>query len=311
MNNGIFGRSALLVLLSTVGTIPAYAQEPVATETAAEDRDDVIVVTANRREENLQDVSGVVQTLGADQLRRDGISDLRNLQVAIPGLSISNQEGNVEIFIRGVGSANSTELGDPGAAPHLNGTYIPRPRGLGLMFYDLERVEVNKGPQGTLYGRNAVAGTLNIITAKPRLGEFGGYAQAEFGNRSSYGAEGAINIPLGDTFALRAAGYYINRDFGFKNVSTGALERPETRRPRRELRRPSVAALGTERSAQHLDRRRLWQGNRYWLSRREHLQRRSGDRPPPRQAQPQKCRLSRPAGRHGKRAVGRAGQDQL
>ncbi|MBU1823765.1 MAG: TonB-dependent receptor [Alphaproteobacteria bacterium] len=223
MNKGIFGRSALLVLLSTVATIPAYAQEPVATETAAEDRDDIIVVTANRREENLQDVSGVVQTLGADQLRRDGISDLRNLQVAIPGLSISNQEGNVEIFIRGVGSANSTELGDPGAAPHLNGTYIPRPRGLGLMFYDLERVEVNKGPQGTLYGRNAVAGTLNIITAKPRLGEFGGYAQAEFGNRSSYGAEGAINIPLGETFALRAAGYYINRDFGFKNVSTGAL----------------------------------------------------------------------------------------
>lgn len=122
MNKGILGRSALLVLLSTVAAVPAYAQEPAATETTAEDRDDVIVVTANRREENLQDVSGVVQTLGADQLRRDGISDLRNLQVAIPGLSISNQEGNVEIFIRGVGSANSTELGDPGAAPHLNGT---------------------------------------------------------------------------------------------------------------------------------------------------------------------------------------------
>ena len=67
--------TALLVLLSTVAAIPAYAQEPVPNETAAEDRDDVIVVTANRREENLQDVSGVVQTLGADQLRRDGISD--------------------------------------------------------------------------------------------------------------------------------------------------------------------------------------------------------------------------------------------
>ncbi|WP_293842950.1 hypothetical protein [Sphingopyxis sp.] len=84
MNKGILGRSALFVLLSTVAAIPAYAQEPVATETAAEDRDEVIVVTANRREENLQDVSGVVQTLGADQLRRDGISELRQLQVAIP-----------------------------------------------------------------------------------------------------------------------------------------------------------------------------------------------------------------------------------
>ncbi|MGV7122416.1 TonB-dependent receptor [Sphingopyxis sp. 550A] len=221
MNRGKFTRTALLVLLSTAAAVPAYAQDAGTGEGASEDRDQIIV-TANRRAENSQDVSGVVQALNADQLRQDGIAELRQLQVAVPGLSIANQEGNVEIFIRGVGSANNTELGDPGAAPHLNGTYIPRPRGLGLMFYDLDRVEVNKGPQGTLYGRNALAGTLNIITAKPRLGEFSGYAQAEIANRSSYGAEGAINIPLGDTFAIRAAGYYINRDYGFKNVSTGA-----------------------------------------------------------------------------------------
>ncbi|MBB6427809.1 TonB-dependent receptor [Sphingopyxis sp. JAI128] len=221
MDRGKLTRVALVALLSTAGALPAHAQDATAGDGASEDRDEIIV-TANRREQNSQDVSGVVQALGADQLRQDGITELRQLQVAVPGLSIANQEGNVEIFIRGVGSANSTELGDPGAAPHLNGTYIPRPRGLGLMFYDLDRVEVNKGPQGTLYGRNALAGTLNIITAKPRLGEFGGYMQAEIANRSSYGAEGAINVPLGDTFALRAAGYYINRDYGFKNVSTGA-----------------------------------------------------------------------------------------
>jgi len=223
MNRGIFTRSALLMLLSSAAALPAYAQDRSAAEPVVEESDDTVVVTANRREENLQDVSGVVQAFSAEQLRQDGIVELRQLQAAVPGLSIANQEGNVEIFIRGVGSANSTELGDPGAAPHLNGTYIPRPRGLGLMFYDLERVEVNKGPQGTLYGRNALAGTLNIITAKPRLGQYGGYAQAEVSNRSSYAAEGAINIPLGETFALRAAGYYVNRDYGFKNVSTGAL----------------------------------------------------------------------------------------
>lgn len=224
MNRGKISRAMLLALLSTTAAMPAYAQTAGAEDRASGDNDE-IVVTTNRRAEDSQDVSGVVQALGAEQLRQDGISELRQLQVAIPGLSIANQEGNVEIFIRGVGSANNTELGDPGAAPHLNGTYIPRPRGLGLMFYDLDRVEVNKGPQGTLYGRNALAGTLNIITAKPRLGEFSGYAQAEIANRSSYGAEGAINIPLGETLALRAAGYYINRDYGFKNVSTGAEAR--------------------------------------------------------------------------------------
>lgn len=224
MQKRIFARSLLAALLCGAAA-PAIAQTVTPEEQqsdgapeTAEDGD--IIVTANRREENLQDVSGVVQAFTADQLRQDGVADLRNLQVAVPGLSIANQEGNVEIFIRGVGSANSTELGDPGAAPHLNGTYIPRPRGLGVMFYDLERVEVNKGPQGTLYGRNALAGTLNIITAKPRLGEFGGYAQAEYGNRTSYGAEGALNIPLGETMAMRAAGYYTNKDFGYRNAST-------------------------------------------------------------------------------------------
>ncbi|MDX8358784.1 TonB-dependent receptor [Sphingopyxis terrae] len=224
MNRGKISGAMLLALLSTTAAMPAYAQTAGAEDRASGDNDEIIVTT-NRRAEDSQDVSGVVQALGAEQLRQDGISELRQLQVAIPGLSIANQEGNVEIFIRGVGSANNTELGDPGAAPHLNGTYIPRPRGLGLMFYDLDRVEVNKGPQGTLYGRNALAGTLNIITAKPRLGEFSGYAQAEIANRSSYGAEGAINIPLGETLALRAAGYYINRNYGFKNVSTGAEAR--------------------------------------------------------------------------------------
>ncbi len=196
-----------------------------AQDTAAPQDSDAIVVTANRVEQNLQDVSGVVQAFSADQLREDGIADFRNLQVAVPGLNISNAEGNVDIFIRGVGSANNTELGDPAAAPHLNGTYIPRPRGLGVMFYDLERVEVSKGPQGTLYGRNALAGTLNIITAKPKLGEFGGYVQAEISNRSSYGAEGALNIPLGEAFAARLAGVYVNKDFGYRNASTGAEAR--------------------------------------------------------------------------------------
>ena len=217
---GTFGT----MLFCSVAAVPLHAQSAPATaapsEATEDDGTDVIIVTANRREENLQEVAGVVQALDADQLRQDGIVELRQLQAAVPGLSIANQEGNVEIFIRGVGSSNNTELGDPGAAPHLNGTYIPRPRGLGLMFYDLERVEVNKGPQGTLYGRNALAGTLNIITAKPRLGEFSGYAQAEIANRSSYGAEGAINIPVGDTLAVRAAGYYVDRDYGFRNVST-------------------------------------------------------------------------------------------
>lgn len=215
--------------ISALSGGPASAQPATgsggtpAADPAAADSPETITVTANRREQTAQKVSGVVQSVDGEQLRKDGITELRQVQQAIPGLSIANQEGNVEIYIRGVGSSNNTELGDPGAAPHLNGVFIPRPRGLGLMFYDLERVEVNKGPQGTLYGRNALGGTLNVITAKPRLGQFGGYAQAEVSNRSGRGAEAALNVALSDTMAVRGALYTVKKDYGYRNATAAAL----------------------------------------------------------------------------------------
>ncbi len=223
-------RSALAALLSGLAlggaqAQPSTAQTAPADKAAAEADQETqrIIVTANRRREEAQKVSGVVQSISGEQLRKDGVTELRSLQQVIPGLNIANQEGNLEIFIRGVGSANNTELGDPGAAPHINGIYIPRPRGLGLMFFDLERVEVNKGPQGTLYGRNALAGTLNIITAKPKLNQFGGYAQAELASRNGLGGEAALNVPLGESMALRAAVNYVEKDAGFKNHTAAVL----------------------------------------------------------------------------------------
>ncbi len=216
------GGTWLLALLCALVAGPALAQDAQP----AGDRDDdaklldTITVTLERREQNLQDYAGTAQAFTQEDLDRLGIGkELRNLQVAVPGLSIANQEGNTEIFIRGVGSANNTELGDPGAAPHLNGNYIPRPRGLGTMFYDLERVEVNKGPQGTLRGRNALAGTLNIVTRRPALGgEFGGYVEAEAGNRDTYGFGTGIDLPLGNYAALRFAGYSLEKDSSFENA---------------------------------------------------------------------------------------------
>lgn len=217
------GGSAALAQASGNAALAQAEPAPTPAGDAAGNEPQTVTVTANRREQAAQKVSGVVQSLDGDQLRKDGITELRQVQAAVPGLSIANQEGNVEIYIRGVGSANNTELGDPGAAPHLNGIYIPRPRGLGLMFFDIERVEVNKGPQGTLYGRNAMGGTLNIITAKPKLGRFGGYAQAEVTNRDGYGTEAALNLPLTDTMAVRGAIYSVKKDYGYENGTARAL----------------------------------------------------------------------------------------
>ncbi len=212
----------LALALSMSPTTLARAQSPDADADArAAQRAAIeeVTVTVERREQNLQDVPSLAQSFSEADLKFSGVgSEIRNLGAVVPGMSIANQEGNIEIFIRGVGSTNNTELGDPSAATYVNGVYVPRPRGLGAQFFDLERVEVLKGPQGTLRGRNAVAGSLNIISKTPEFGEMGGYLQAEFGSFDTRIFEGALNVPIGDTLALRVAGFRNFHDPQFDNA---------------------------------------------------------------------------------------------
>lgn len=178
-----------------------------------------VIVTGVLRQQNLQKFAGTVSSLDAEDIRGIGINNsFKKIQVMVPGLNISNQEGNVEIYLRGVGSSNSTELGSPAVAPYLNGNYISRARGLGLFFYDLQNVEVHEGPQGTGSGRNALGGTINIVSKKPELGKLGGYGQIEYGNRNQRGTEAAINIPLTATQAIRLATYTQDIGSDFKNA---------------------------------------------------------------------------------------------
>jgi iron complex outermembrane recepter protein len=218
--------TAIAAFCALLSASNARAQAQEGADDAEAKELDTVVVTVERREQNLQEYGGTAQALGPEDLRGLGINnELRNIQVAIPGLSIANQEGNVEIYMRGVGSANNTELGDPANAPHINGTYIPRPRGLGGMFYDLERVEVNKGPQGTVRGRNALGGTLNIVTKRPTLGGDGqSYAQVELGNRDSKGLEFGVDAASTETFGLRISGYKNEKGSSFKNIGDPNLD---------------------------------------------------------------------------------------
>ena len=217
---------AVLAALAACASTSAIAQDAAGGGERDEAKTlDAVTVTVERREQDLQKYAGTAQAITQDDARMLGINnELRNIQALVPGMSMSNQEGNLEIFIRGVGSANNTELGDPGAAPHINGAYIPRPRGLGGMFYDLERVEINKGPQGTLRGRNALAGTLNIVTKRPDLDAFGGYVQLEGGSRDHRGGEFALNMPLGGWAGLRVSGYKVEKDSSFENAGAADLD---------------------------------------------------------------------------------------
>ena len=131
-----------------------------------------VIVTVERRNINLQDFAGTAVSITGEELDMGGIINIADLAENVPGLDIGNNGGNLEVWVRGIGSSNNTELGDPAAAFHFNGVYIPRPSGIGSAFFDIQRVEVNVGPQGTIRGRNAMAGSINAISWDPGLEDF-------------------------------------------------------------------------------------------------------------------------------------------
>ncbi|WP_281302055.1 MULTISPECIES: TonB-dependent receptor [unclassified Iodidimonas] len=186
------------------------------------DRDQIeieeITVTVERRTQSLQNLAGTAALFRGDDLKQLGVQNLTDLNGRFPGLQIANNQGNVEVWIRGIGSSNNTELGDPAAATHLDGVYVPRPRGIGSVFFDIERVEVNIGPQGTLRGRNATAGSVNIISIKPGLGVWDAMAEVEFGNFDQTSIHAMVNVPIGDKMALRVSGFSLDHDSYLNNV---------------------------------------------------------------------------------------------
>ncbi|MEO1398504.1 MAG: TonB-dependent receptor plug domain-containing protein, partial [Pseudomonadota bacterium] len=207
-----------VIALST----PAFAQEQdgAAEEQNQEVAEDpnAIIVTADRREQTLQDFAGTAFAITGEDLKKLGVQNVTDLQNQVPGLSVANNQGNIEVYIRGIGSSNNTELGDPAAAFHFDGVNIPRPSGIGSAFYDIQRVEVNVGPQGTLRGRNATAGSINAISFRPGLGGFDGSIEAEYGNFDQRALRGVLNIPLSDTVAVRFSGLYQANDSYYDNV---------------------------------------------------------------------------------------------
>jgi iron complex outermembrane receptor protein len=189
------------------GAAPEPVQAGVAAEAASESLDaPEIVVTIDRRRKDLQDYSGTASAFSASQLSSVGVHSVKDLAVMVPGLTIGTQESGTTIYVRGIGSDNNTELGDPAVALHVDGVYMPRPRGFGALFFDIERVEVNSGPQGTLRGRNAVGGTINVVTKQPNLTEFDAMAEATLGSYSLRAYQGMINLPIvSEQLGLRVA----------------------------------------------------------------------------------------------------------
>ena len=189
--------------------------------------DDIIIVTATRRAEDVQDIPIAVTAVSPVQMEKQGVVNVQNIGSVSPSFSASNAQtasGTVVLRIRGVGTTSNNIGFESAVGIFVDGAYQSRP-GIALgEFVDVERVEVLRGPQGTLFGRNTSAGALNITNKRPDLNEFGGFVNATYGNYDHMSIQGAINAPLvEDTLALRVTGAYRKRD-GFVDVRdrTGA-----------------------------------------------------------------------------------------
>ncbi len=201
---------------------PLAAQDTLGADTEPDAGNPVIVVTAQRRAESLQAVPIAVSAFDAQALEAQQIDNASDLQLTLPNVSFTKSNFTSSSFtIRGIGDLCVGVSCDSATAIHVNGSPLFGTRLFETEYFDLERIEVLRGPQGTLFGRSATSGVVNIVTAKPDLSGFAAAAEAEYGNYESIKAKAMINIPLGETFGVRVAGYYLNRDGYTENLFDG------------------------------------------------------------------------------------------
>jgi len=241
-----FARAMLAALAVSTSTL-AMAQDAPPADTAATDSD--IVVTAQRREQSLLDVPLAVTALGGDTLADRGITNSAQLGDAVPNLQINSPYGDTQpnFSLRGIGVAN--EYNSNQASPvgvYLDDVYLAPRTSHGMGLFDLDRIEVLRGPQGTLFGRNTTGGAINFITKKPDLSGTNGYLQVGYANFDTFTAQGAAEATLGEDFAgLRLAVNYAKGDGQIKNVFPGGRDAAsvDTLQGRASLRVKPVEAL--------------------------------------------------------------------
>lgn len=206
-------RTGLLASVACVYATAAYAQD-----SAPADQDQVtaadIIVTAQNRKESVQDVPIAISVVSGEKLQEAGVTDLRELDRVSSAVQITQDQQNTYVAVRGVGTASNNETQDTSVTINIDGEYINRTTVLNAALFDIDRVEVLRGPQGTLYGRNATGGAVNFITRKPG-DKFAANGSISYGNYNQLIINGGVDLPVSDTFAVRLSGIYSYRGTGY------------------------------------------------------------------------------------------------
>ena len=212
----------LRILVTTVSALTMLATTPaLAQQAPAEDEAGIadIIVTAQRREENLQDVPISVSAFGADAIKEKGLTDISRLEGLVPGFTFARSGVDARPAIRGVRTESVDVNADTTIGFFIDGIYQSRASQATLGFVDLERVEVQRGPQGTLYGRNTFGGNISISTAQPDLKGYSGGGDLTIGKNNQVRITGFANVPLTDKLGLRVAGAYEKSNGYVKNIN--------------------------------------------------------------------------------------------
>ncbi|WP_226668476.1 TonB-dependent receptor [Microbulbifer aggregans] len=182
-----------------------------------------VTVVAEKRSESLQDLSQAVTALSSNDLETKGIESFVDLSGVAPGVTVAKNEGyKTVISIRGVGNeANQNAIANPSVSYHMDGIYIASPFALQTDFIDVERIEVLRGPQGTLFGQNSTGGAINVISRAPSTEAFSGKVDTTLGSYSLQKVRASINVPLSDVVAMRTSVTSASRDGYSKNVLNG------------------------------------------------------------------------------------------
>jgi iron complex outermembrane receptor protein len=211
--------AAALSLATGTWAQSALAEEPTAAEAKKAERPqalEAVVITAERRKESAQRTSISLTAISGDEARDKGQTSLANIVTDTPSLNIQASPQGGQIYIRGIGSSGDSNWIDPAVGLMLDGVYSGRAETVMSSMYDIARVEVLRGPQGTLYGRNSTGGTINVITNEPER-RFSAGLNTQFGNYNLRHADAMVNVPLGDTVAARLAVMRETRDGYFSN----------------------------------------------------------------------------------------------